>query len=129
MRLVLALLAVAIATAGASAQCPPSCSGGGGPAATDCCLAYGGLTGKVLTCTEGDPSCDVDGKIDGTCTFALSACTNVAVGACAATPLDSPPTVVPKGTGAEAFVSAVGGLSTTTQQCTDPGLVKLSIVN
>jgi hypothetical protein len=37
---------------------------------------------KVVTCTDGDPGCDVDGPIDGVCTFGLTACTNVAVGAC-----------------------------------------------
>jgi hypothetical protein len=127
MRLLLTLGAVAFTTGVASAQCPGPCSGGGGPAATDCFLAYGSAPAKVITCTDGDPSCDTDGQIDGTCTFGLTACTNVAVGACAATPLDGAPTVVAKGTGAEAFVTALAGLSTSTPACTEPGLVKLTI--
>jgi hypothetical protein len=113
----------------AGAQCPTACSGGGGPASTDCFLAWGGAPGKVITCTDGDPSCDADGAIDGVCTFGLSACTNVAVGACAATPLDAPPTLLVKGSGAEALVSAIGGLPMTTEGCTDGGLVKLPIAS
>jgi hypothetical protein len=127
MRLLLTLGAVAVATGVASAQCPGSCTGGGGPAATDCFLAYGSAPGKVISCTDGDPSCDVDGNIDGACTFGLTACTNVAVGACAATPLDAAPTVVAKGTGAEAFAAAVAGLSIAMPACTAPGLVRLAI--
>jgi hypothetical protein len=119
--------AVVITTSIASAQCPGTCSGGGGPVATDCFLAFGSAPGKTITCTDGDASCDTDGQIDGTCTFGLTACTNVAVGACAATPLDGAPSVIAKGTGAEAFVTAVSSLSTSTPACTDPGLVKLVI--
>jgi hypothetical protein len=128
MRLPLALVAVVLAASLTFAQCPGTCSGGGGPAATDCFLAYGGAPGKAIACTDGDGSCDSDGTIDGTCTFGLTACTNVAVGACSATPLDGPPAVVAKGTGAEAFTSAVAALSTSTPACTQPGLVKLTIV-
>jgi hypothetical protein len=127
MRLALVTTALALAVGRAAAQCPPSCAGGGGPAATDCFLAYGGATGPAITCTDGDPSCDVDGAIDGTCTFRVTACTNVAVGSCAATPLDAAPTAVAKGTGAEAFIAALGQLAPTTQTCTDSGLVKLTI--
>jgi hypothetical protein len=117
------LLAAAVATA----QCPPSCVGGGGPATTDCFLSYGDAPGKTITCNDGDPSCDGDGAIDGVCTFGFTACTNVAVGSCPATPLDGAPSAIPKGTGAEAFVSALGGLSTTTSACTEKGLITLSI--
>src|SRR5437899_2482255 len=107
MRLVSLLAAVLLTSALASAQCPSTCTGGGGPAATDCFLAYGGAPAKVVTCTEGDPSCDLDGQIDGVCTFGLTACTNVSVGSCSATPLDAAPVAVAQGTGAEAFVAAV----------------------
>jgi hypothetical protein len=113
----------------ACAQCPTACSGGGGPASTDCFLAWGDAPGKVITCTDGDASCDVDGTIDGICTFGLTACTNVAVGACAATPLDGPPTLLAKGSGAEALTSAIGALPMATEGCTDGGLVKLAITN
>lgn len=130
MRLPFILCVTAAVGAGvASAQCPGTCTGGGGPAATDCFLAYGSAPGKVVTCTDGDASCDTDGQVDGTCTFGLTACTNVSVGACTATPLDGAPTAVAQGTGAEAFVGAVASLSTTTTACTAPGLVKLTIAN
>jgi hypothetical protein len=99
------------------------------PASTDCFLAWGNAPGKVITCTDGDPSCDVDGAIDGVCTFGLSACTNVAVGACVATPLDAPPTLLAKGSGAEALTTAIGALPMATEGCTDAGLVKVAIAN
>ena len=127
MRLVTSLGIVALATTMAVAQCPPTCTGGGGPAATDCFLAYGSAPGSTITCTDGDASCDLDGQIDGHCTFALTACTNTSVGTCAATPLDAPPTAVAKGTGAEVFTAAVGQLSPSQATCTDPGLVTLAI--
>lgn len=127
MRLLFTLSVVAVTASLAAAQCPPTCAGGGGPSTTDCFLAYGNAPGKTITCTEGDPSCDVDGTIDGVCTFGLTACTNAAVGACPATPLDAPPTATATGTGAEAFVTAVGQLSTTAPSCTEQGLVKLTI--
>jgi hypothetical protein len=129
MRLAFLLSAVVATTEVVSAQCPSACFGGGGPSSTDCFLAFGAAPGKVITCTDGDPTCDVDGQIDGTCTFGLTACTNVSVGACSATPLDAAPVAIATGTGAEAFVAAVAGLSTSAQSCTDPGLVKLTIAN
>lgn len=122
-----ATVLLVLAALGAEAQCPPSCAGGGGPASSDCFLAYGGASGPAITCTDGDPSCDLDGAIDGSCTFGVTACTNVAIGSCAATPLDAPPTAVAKGTGAEAFIAALGQLPTATHGCTPPGLVKLTI--
>jgi hypothetical protein len=127
MRLAVPIGIVVLVARLASAQCPGPCSGGGGPSTTDCFLAYGDAPGKVITCVDGDGSCDTDGQIDGVCTFGLTACTNVAAGGCAATPLDAPPTAVAKGTGAEAFVSAVSQLATSTPACTAPGLVKLAI--
>jgi hypothetical protein len=127
MRLLLMLAAIAGATSIASAQCPGTCTGGGGPAATDCFLAYGSAPSKVITCTDGDGSCDSDGHVDGVCTFGLTACTNVAVGPCAATPLDAAPSAVTVGSGADAFVTAVAALSPSTPACTTPGLVVLAI--
>jgi len=126
MRLAFAILVVTGAVA--SAQCPPSCAGGGGPATTDCFLAFGGVTGASVTCTDGDPACDLDGTIDGTCTLGVTACTNVAVGACPATPLDAAPTATTKGaSGAEPFTAALGQLATAEQSCTATGLVELTI--
>jgi hypothetical protein len=124
-----ATLCLLACTGVASAQCPTACSGGGGPASTDCFLAWGDAPGKVITCTDGDPACDVDATIDGVCTFGLKACTNVAVGACAATALDAPPTLLAKGSGAEALGSAFGSLPMSTEGCTEGGLVKLAITS
>lgn len=128
LRTVLSIF-VGLVAIDAAAQCPPSCIGGGGPATSDCFLSYGGASAPAITCTDGDPSCDLDATIDGTCTFGLTACTNETIGACTATPLDAPPTAIAKGTGAEAFVAALAQLSTATPACTDPGLVKLTIAN
>ncbi len=124
---VVIVLWAAFAPVAARAQCPPACAGGGGPAATDCFLAFGGVSGTTVACTDGDSACDQDGTIDGTCTLAVTACTNVGIGACPATPLDAAPTAVAKGAGAEAFVAAVGQLSASAHSCTEPGLVRLSI--
>jgi hypothetical protein len=128
LRLALSIFVALVAT-NAAAQCPPSCMGGGGPPTSDCFLAYGGASAPTITCMDGDPACDLDGTIDGTCTFGLTACTNETVGACTATPLDAPPTAIAKGTGAEAFIAALAQLSTATPACTEPGLVKLTIAN
>jgi hypothetical protein len=124
----LALVACLGAPSAALGQCPPACAGGGGPAATDCFLAYDAAPAHVIACTDGDPACDGDGTIDGACTFGLAACTTVAVGACAPTPLDRPPSVVARGGGGEQFASAVRTLPTGAAACTDPGLVRLAIV-
>ena len=61
---------------------------GGGSKATDCIaefdavapkspLAKSGLPNATRTCTDGDPTCDADGTVDGICTFTVSACVNV----------------------------------------------------
>jgi hypothetical protein len=42
------------------------------------------VTASMLTCDDGDPSCDTDGPKNNTCTVALSACTGVA--GCASVP-------------------------------------------
>jgi hypothetical protein len=126
MRLLLSLSLVA-ATAGlAVAQCPPTCTGGGGPATTDCFLAYGNAPGKVITCTEGDPSCDTDGKIDGVCTFGFTACTNAA-SAPARHPARFRAHRHREGHRRRSVHERLAGLSTTTPSCTEPGLVKLAI--
>ena len=36
----------------------------------------GGFPGRIQTCVDGDPTCDADGKTDGSCTFTVSACLN-----------------------------------------------------
>jgi hypothetical protein len=52
---------------------------GGGPSATDCYveLDVAGASGSnKLACVDGDPSCDVDGQCQGTCTFEIAVCLN-----------------------------------------------------
>ena len=50
---------------------------GGGSPKTDCMLVTevaGVPHGRVARCTDGDPSCDGDGRADGTCVFAVRVC-------------------------------------------------------
>ena len=50
---------------------------GGGPPLTECMLVTdvaGVPRGRVVRCTDGDPSCDGDGRADGTCLFAVRVC-------------------------------------------------------
>jgi hypothetical protein len=72
---------------GAACRCtappPGDCLMGGGSKRTDCFVEYRG-TGPairrgerlkhVLQCGDGDPACDVDGALDGTCTFGIAMC-------------------------------------------------------
>lgn len=80
----------------ASATCPPDCVAGGGPAATDCFVAWGGIPSMKTSCVDGTP-CDLDGQINGTCTFELHGCINATIAGSPCTPgtLDAPPTVKP----------------------------------
>ena len=50
---------------------------GGGPPKADCMLVTdvaGVPRGRVARCTDGDPTCDGDGRADGTCLFAVRVC-------------------------------------------------------
>ncbi len=50
---------------------------GGGPPKTDCMLVTdvaGVPRSRVARCTDGDPTCDGDGRADGTCLFAVHVC-------------------------------------------------------
>jgi len=66
---------------GLAQQCPPDCPlKGGGPAASDCLVEFGGVTpssanSRVVRCDDGDPSCDQDPQ-PGVCGFDVSACLN-----------------------------------------------------
>ncbi|MCW5892298.1 MAG: thrombospondin type 3 repeat-containing protein [bacterium] len=63
---------------------PGRCIPGGGKARTDCIAEFttpgpvtrgkGGKVRPILRCLDGDPACDLDGRADGTCTFAVSLC-------------------------------------------------------
>jgi hypothetical protein len=59
---------------------------GGGPARTDCYAGFQVTTedraatraGSVVDCQDGDPSCDVDGEVNGACAIGVSICTQLA---------------------------------------------------
>ncbi len=57
---------------------------GGGPARTDCMLVtdVAGARGRhAAWCTDGDPTCDGDATINGTCAFAVRLCVDATGGA------------------------------------------------
>src|SRR5262245_17854982 len=76
----LMLLFVTAASAVAGA-CPEGCAPGGGKAASDCLVEYGGLPGlergRALDCEDGDPACDSDGIANGSCRFPITVCLGV----------------------------------------------------
>jgi hypothetical protein len=118
------LLAAVAAAQVARAACPADCIGGGKIAATDCFVEFGGVVATDESCTDGNPSCDMDGVVNGACVFPLSVCLNVAGDPrCAARGLSAPPTVAPaKSPVARALAQAVGALDPTTPGCTPAGL-------
>jgi hypothetical protein len=124
MRTSAALALVALLAGAAGADCPPDCVGGGGPAATDCFVAFGHIAGTVVSCTDGDPSCDTDGKADGACTLELEACVNVpGLPSCTPGSLSAPPSVKPaKDPAAQQLGAALGSLPLSGLGCTPPGL-------
>jgi hypothetical protein len=74
--LVLSLLALAALGARADAALIP----GGGPPRSDCYLEFDvqgrALTSRTVECTDGDPSCDLDGECDEGCRFGVAVCLN-----------------------------------------------------
>jgi hypothetical protein len=56
--------------------------GGGGSPTTDCLLVFAANVNSPLakprniSCTDGDPSCDIDHTVNGVCEFALAVCAN-----------------------------------------------------
>jgi hypothetical protein len=56
--------------------------GGGGSSRTDCILALDGpfnyppSNPKGFRCTDGDPTCDADGVVNGVCQFPIGVCAN-----------------------------------------------------
>jgi hypothetical protein len=68
-----------------SAGAPGRCLPGGGSRKSDCLVEFntpGPITytknlrrvKNVLRCSDGDPRCDRDGTVDGTCTFGVNVC-------------------------------------------------------
>jgi hypothetical protein len=80
-------LALIALLAGLTMLAPPASGvivGGGGSHATDCLLVFDAdvnwppgpdRTPKEIRCVDGD-ACDMDGTLNGTCEFAISACAN-----------------------------------------------------
>jgi hypothetical protein len=124
MRTGIAVVSMMLVATGALADCPASCVPGGGPAATDCFVAFSGIPSTTVSCTDGDPSCDTDGKADGVCTFGLQACVNVSgLPSCTPGSLSGPPSVTPsKDPAAQQLAAALQTLPLTGQSCTTPGL-------
>src|SRR5262245_27869477 len=95
MRLLGSLFACLLAAASARAQCD-NCIPGGGPAATDCFVAWSGVPPDMrFTCTDGSAS-DADGAFDGVCHLRLRVCVNVPdMPGCTPQTLTRTPTVKP----------------------------------
>lgn len=103
----------------ADASCSAPTLRGGGPAATDCIVTWGGILGLVAICPDGDSSCDLDGAADGTCTFGLQAFANVTP--CAPGPLLTVSVKPTSSAVAQALAAALHTLEAGTG-CTTPGL-------
>src|SRR5687768_9636259 len=101
----------------AGADCAPACVGGGGPAATDCVVTFGGIGSTVVSCVDG-AACDQDGAADGVCTFPLEACLGVdpACGVTAMTSVKVTPASLPA---AATLAAGIQGLAV--GACTTPG--------
>jgi len=76
---------------GCSATCQMELIAGGGSASADCWTEWGVLNPhnrplldrhkrltRRQTCRDNDPTCDFDGGVNGSCTFAITLCANVA---------------------------------------------------
>ncbi|MBI4518928.1 MAG: hypothetical protein HY699_24315 [Deltaproteobacteria bacterium] len=63
----------------AVAQCPDDCPvPGGGSGSVDCLAEFDGLPAvhRVVSCQDGDTSCDQDGTANGACVFDVIVCLN-----------------------------------------------------
>jgi hypothetical protein len=123
MRILTALAIAVLFAVPALAECPPDCVGGGGPAATDCFVAWSGISSTAVTCTDGDVACDTDGVANGVCALGLQGCINVPLSGCAPGTLTGPPSVKPAGNPvAQALAAALAGLDPAATGCTAPGV-------
>lgn len=84
------LIATVLSLETAEGQCPPSCPlPGGGAVEQDCHAEFAAahvrlnyppfdptnpVPQRQLHCFDGDPGCDIDGQVDGVCTFDLDVC-------------------------------------------------------
>ena len=108
----------------ALAGCPPDCVGGGNAPATDCLVEFAGITTPDEACTDGNPSCDMDGVVNGVCTVPVSVCINVAGDPrCTVHGLSGPPVVHPaRSPVAQALTRTLAALDPMQPGCTPPGL-------
>jgi hypothetical protein len=108
----------------ALAECPADCVGGGKVAATDCLVEFAGIPTSDEGCTDGNPSCDMDGVVNGVCTFPVSVCINVAGDPrCTVHGLSGPPVVRPARSAVGQELSrALAALDPAQPGCTTPGL-------
>ena len=114
-----ALLAARVAGAG----CPPDCVGGGHDPATDCLVEFGGIASPDDSCTDGNPSCDADGIVNGVCLFPLSVCLNVTGDPRCTARLSASPVVGPaRNQVASTLGQAVAALDPSGSACTTPGV-------
>jgi len=118
------LCALALART-APGACPGGdCFGGGGPAATDCFVEFDGVVSPNTSCTDGNPSCDMDGVVNGVCVFPISTCINVAGdSSCAPVGLTTAPVVRPaKSSIASALGQELAALDPAQATCTPRGI-------
>ena len=74
-----------------STTLPVSYPGTGKPA-SECYVTLAGIaaTGTArVDCVDGDPACDADGAVDGSCTFGFRVCVAQALSGCQATSITS----------------------------------------
>jgi hypothetical protein len=66
---------------------------GGGRSEADCRVAFAGVDATVgasgVVCVDGDPVCDRDGVVSGSCRFTVSVCTRVPEEGCAPSDITS----------------------------------------
>ncbi|MBI3770956.1 MAG: hypothetical protein HY271_21000 [Deltaproteobacteria bacterium] len=81
-RLMSAALVAAMLALGGGGRAAATVLGGGGGKRTDCLAAldtpisYSVPRPRDIRCTDGDPSCDADGVVNGVCEFPLALCAN-----------------------------------------------------
>ena len=81
-RVMVALLAATAGVGLAATPVPATVVGGGGSSKTDCLLALDAAVNTPLSkprnirCSDGDPSCDLDGTVNGECNFRVGVCAN-----------------------------------------------------
>jgi hypothetical protein len=118
MWMLIVIMVAALIPGTARADCPPDCVGGGN-AKNDCVIQWGGITSEAVSCVDG-AACDMDGTVDGACTFGAQACFAVDP-SCAATTLSAVKGAPAKLPAAGALAAAIYGLQP--GQCTAAGIV------